>query len=158
MLISSIKNAPAVMMQLSVDSASRSIVRLLTSLLFKIVQITVAAFFTLLVFAQTFLAGIERLFSEPAAKQKVDSARQQSCPAAVVGDTCTADASSGHSPRRKQQHSDGFRQRVAKQQQQQGDDCTAYDSITASPCPGSASPIHIFPQPELGEQQQQQQQ
>jgi hypothetical protein len=143
------------------NSGSSSIMRLLSCLLFKLVQITVAAFFTLLVFAQTFLAGLGRLFGEPAAKQKVVSARQQQQgSAAVLGDKYTAEVPTIDPELHRQQQNDGIRHRASVSQQQQGDDCAAaYDGFTASPCTGpGGSHIHIFPQPELGAQQQQPQQ
>jgi hypothetical protein len=120
---------------------------LLQGALFKAVQISVAAFFTLLVWAQTFVAGFTRLFGDPAALVKVQQARQIAVgQTALSGPEVAADEAAAAAVQQQQQQLEcSLRQRAQQKQQQHG----AEDACGSS---GHVQPVHVFPQPELGEQ------
>jgi transcription initiation factor TFIID subunit TAF12 len=120
----------------------------LQGVLFKAVQISVAAFFTLLVWVQTFVAGFGRLFGDPAALVKVQQARQAAVGlTALSGPEVAADeaAPAALQQQQQQQLESSLRQRAQQKQQQHG----AEDACGSS---GPVQPVHVFPQPELGEQ------
>lgn len=115
--------------------------------LFKAVQISVAAFFTLLVWVQTFVAGFGRLFGDPAALVKVQQARQAAVGlTALSGPEVAADEDAPAALQQQQQQLESsLRQRAQQKQQQHG----AEDACGSS---RPVQPVHVFPQPELGEQ------
>jgi hypothetical protein len=118
---------------------------------FKLVQTVVAAFFTLLVWAQTFVSLIERIFRHPPALLTVQQARQlaadKSQLQAAVATALAADDSSLQQS--DANNADGLRQRrlpdaCQHSSTKQGQEGHADQRVTSTP-------IHVFPEPQLGE-------
>lgn len=115
---------------------------------FKLVQTVVAAFFTVLVWIQTSIAFIGLCFNTPKALLTVQQARelaadkprlQAAAAAALVA------AGSG-----LQQHAAGLRQRRL-QDAPQASSIDQDQLGPADPQGVTPAPIHLFPEPELGE-------